>query len=369
MKSRIAKLTAKLGEVGIDAMIITSWENLYYLTGIMTMQSRSKVVDPMPLLLSKEGNVHFFPTVAFYSAVQIEHREIPEATPYDVGELWAKVALALQRLKLSSGRIGLEFRTLSKYHFDKFQSENPTACPKDCTDLLDDLRMTKDTDEITKLRRACSVTDKILELAPQEILRVGRTEMEAAGEIIRLCTELGAEGSSFHPQVVSGKRSSLLNVSSSYEKKIKRNDIVLLDFGVNYQGYCSDTARAFVIGHPKPTHKKIAQAVHEIMATALSSVEAGAKASEVHEAALSKFRQFGFEGMCRHSSGHGIGLSVWEKPLLREFDSTTLEEHTTLAVEQGIYLHNFGIRFEQNLEVRENGYLPFFKYPMELVSI
>lgn len=369
MSRRIGRLKEKLERTRLDAAIITSWENLYYLTGIMTMQSRSKVEDPMPLLVTSEGHVIFFPTVAFHSAVLLEHQWITDARACDVHDIWVKISRALQELRLTHGNVGLEFRYLSKYHSDQFRMQNPEVNVHDCSGILEELRMTKESEEISRMKEACRITDKTLELAASDLVRPGRSEMEVAGEIVRLAVDFGAEGPSFHPQVVSGRRSSLLNISSSYEKRIEKGDIVLLDFGIRYKGYCSDTARAFVLGNADERQKEIVQAVLQILQAALSIVRDGVKASDIHKQALTRFKELGFEGWCRHSSGHGIGLAVWEKPLLREFDHTVLEENTTLAVEQGLYLDNFGIRFEQNLRVTRNGYEPFFEHPMELVSI
>ena len=233
----------------------------------------------------------------------------------------------------------------------------------DSSDLVDGIRMIKSNEELDQIRKAAKITDKVVEAAAKDFLKPGMTESEVAGQIIRSAIEYGAEGESFHPQVFSGRRGYLLNIASS-NKRLAKDEVVMLDFGVNVNGYRTDTTRCFVLGRALEKHKKAAKIALDITYGAMDKIKPGTKASDVHRAVLALFAKFGYDGYCRHYSGHGLGLSVWERPVIREFDDTVIQPNMALAVEQGLYFPDFGVRFEENIIVKESGENEnLFSYP------
>jgi len=354
----------------IDVAILSSWENLYYLLGIVTMYTRNRVVDPMPLVVGRNvDEIFFVPTRMFSVAAEVEHPFIAHIKPYDAPHPWRVVAEIIGDLGLTKGRVAVEHRGLVIAYFQTLQKLLPDAHFTDCSPLINEIRSVKSAKEQEYLRRSCEITDKVLEVTLNGLLRPGKTEMEIAGEIIKAMIDEGAEGASFHPQVVTGYRSGLLNISSS-EKPIENGDVIMLDFGASYKGYCSDTARPVILGGgATEEQRKACSAALEITLAALEAVRPGIKASEIHAAAVSRARELGCEKNLRHSSGHGIGLNVWESPTLADFDDMVIKEGMALAVEQGVYFDRFGFRFEQNIIVTKNGYEPLFKSKMDLAEV
>ncbi len=366
---RLAKVRSALSIRGLKVAVLTSWESLYYLTGLKPIQSRSSSRDPMPLLVSADLKEPIFvPTAAFSQAAKIEHKNVKDIRPYDGPEMWTKVSEILRDLGAGNGTIGLESKYVSHWHYLAFADKIGNQRAEDCSDIVEELRMVKDSEELRQIRSACNITDKVVARIAESYLKPGITELEVAGEIIRASIEFGAEGESFHPQVFSGRRGYLLNISSS-SKKIERGDVVMLDFGVNVNGYRTDTTRCFVLGRATSKQKEASKIALKITQNAIGNIKPGVKASTIHRNVLVDYKKFGYEGYCRHYTGHGIGLSTWERPLLREFDHTTIRQNMTLAVEQGLYFPTFGVRYEENLIVTRNGVESLFEYPTELVEI
>jgi Xaa-Pro aminopeptidase len=242
----------------------------------------------------------------------------------------------------------------------------PKAAFRNCTDIVEELRMIKSEDEKTYIEKACKITDDVLEEA-QDYLKVGKTEMDVTREVLARCLNHGADGASFYPQMFSGKRGYLLNITSSFEKKLQTGEIVLVDFGAVYKGYGCDTTRVFTLGKPTKEQEKAHAATRQIVDECVKAVRPGIKASDIHKVALSKFAEFGYEAV--HTTGHGIGLTNWERPYLSPDEQTIIQPNMTMAVEQGVYTPNWGTRLEENLIVTESGVRNLFKFPLDMIEI
>jgi Xaa-Pro aminopeptidase len=367
-KKRIFRAKKEVEKRGIDACVITSWQSLYYLTGMRPIQSRSASPDPMPLLLSPDHEPVFIPTAAFGMAAKLEHGNVKEIRPYDGPEMWTRVVEVVKEWNKHEGNIGIESKYLVHSHAQMLREKIPEATFLDCSGIIEEMRMIKDDEELRRIGEAAKITDRVVEVVSKDHLKPGVTELEVAGEITRACIEFGAEDSSFHPQIFSGRRGYLLNISSS-AKKLEKGEVVMLDFGASVDGYRTDTTRCFVLGRARTKQREAARVALKITENAVESVKPGVKASEIHKKSLKDFKKFGYDGYCRHYTGHGIGLNTWERPLLREFDDTQIRENMTIAVEQGLYFPDFGVRFEENLIVTKDGNSSLFGYPAELIEL
>lgn len=103
-------------------------------------------------------------------------------------------------------------------------------------------------------------------------------------------------------------------------------DLVILDFGAVYSGYHSDMTRTVVLGKPDKKQEEIYQLVLAAQVSAIEFLRAGVKAQDVDAAARSIIEQAGYGNQFGHSTGHGVGLSIHEKPRLSVKDQTVLEE-------------------------------------------
>ena len=376
LKERIANVKDLMRKRGLDAIIVTAWENLYYLLGVLPIHAAERLLDPiMPLLIPAEDDkeVIFVPASNFLRVVQEEHKHIKDvrASGKGTGGVFPPVpdvvSQSLGEWGIFSRNIGAEFKYLSSFYADALKGKMPKAMFKDCSDLVEGIRMIKSEEEKAYCIKACEITVKILE-AVKDFLRPGKMERDISREIVARAIEYGADGASFHPQVPSGKRACLTNLTSSPDKVLQDGEIVLLDFGTVYKGYRCDQTRAFVLGKATKEQKEASEEIKSVMEAMLEVVRPGATAADVHNAAVSKFAELGYQAA--HSSGHGMGLQTWERPTLSSEDKTVLQPNMFLAIEQTIFKRpNYGIRYEENVFVTKTGYVDYIKLPMELVEV
>jgi Xaa-Pro aminopeptidase len=221
--------------------------------------------------------------------------------------------------------------------------------------LVRDMRMVKNALEIEILRQNLLLT----ELGFQYILRLirtGVTERELAAELEYYLRKQGADGMSFETIVASGPRSALPHGLAG-SRKVEDGEIVLFDFGIRKDSYCSDFTRCAWNGkQPSGKIAEIRKIVEEAQLAAENAVKPGVRASEVHRAAWNVIDGAGYGEYFRHSTGHGVGIDIHEAPTVSTTGETLLKEGMVFTVEPGIYLPGIGgIRIEDMVVVRREG--------------
>lgn len=221
--------------------------------------------------------------------------------------------------------------------------------------ILKDLRMIKDELEIETIRHNLMLTELGYHYIVRK-LREDRTELETAAELEYYLKKRGANKTSFDTIVASGARSSLPHGAAS-DKRVKKGDLVMFDFGIVKNGYCSDFTRCHNFGKIiLPKIKEIHGIVLDALKAAEAAVKPGVPARDIHRTAYNWIRDAGYEFMFLHSTGHGVGIEIHELPNINAASDTVLREGMIFTVEPGIYLPDIGgIRLEDMVVVRKNG--------------
>jgi Xaa-Pro aminopeptidase len=187
----------------------------------------------------------------------------------------------------------------------------------------------------------------------KDFISVGRTEIEIAAELERFIRYNGASRSAFDIIVASGQNSSFPHHLTS-QKKIKNNEPVLIDIGVDYLGYKSDLTRVFFLGKINSCLKRIYDIVVEAQNRAIKKIKPGVNISSIDAAARQYIAHQGFGSYFGHNLGHGVGIEVHEKPYISDKENGVLVPGMVLTVEPAIYLPNrFGIRVEDEILVTQ----------------
>lgn len=212
--------------------------------------------------------------------------------------------------------------------------------------------MIKTQEEISKLQMASKIADDCFKYICNEI-KVGMTEKEIAKKMDRFMFDKGAEALAFETIVGSGVNSAQIH-SSPTDRQIENGDIILLDFGCKYQGYCSDISRTIFVGSVSEEQRQIYNIVLEAQLTATKNIKAGMQCCEADALARDVIKNNGYD--FAHSLGHGVGVEVHENPVISpKNDKEKLENNMVFTIEPGIYLENkFGVRIEDTV-VLENG--------------
>ena len=215
-------------------------------------------------------------------------------------------------------------------------------------------RILKNKQEIKNIKKACDIVSEVFETVKKSIVS-GMTELDihfkieeefAKRHVVQSFKTIVASGpNSANPHHISGNR------------KIKENDIVLIDMGCIYNGYCSDLTRTFFIGKETNFQNKIWNIVKQSHDEALIKVKQNIKASDIDFLARNNIKKEGYEKFFIHTTGHGVGLDIHESPYISAKSKDILKEGMVITIEPGIYLANkFGVRIEDTVLVTKNGY-------------
>jgi Xaa-Pro dipeptidase len=215
------------------------------------------------------------------------------------------------------------------------------------------MRSVKTAGELEQLQRAAAITDRAYEKVVRAI-RVGQSELEVANMITAAISREGATLS--FPTLVQFGHHSAVPHHLPADVRLAPGDLVLLDFGAAFDGYCADTTRMAVAGEPTREQEEVHRVVLDAHDAAIAAVHAGATAGEVDAAARDVIEGAGRGDAFIHRTGHGLGLEAHEDPSLDPGSHTTLEAGMVCTVEPGIYAQGWGgVRIEDDVVVESHG--------------
>lgn len=341
MTPPLGSLYASLQNKELDALLVSHQPNIAYLTGFFCSDSY--------LLIKARKNI-LITDSRYYEAARSALKNFQI-------ELRGK-SIASTIFELAAGakikRLGFESRNLDTDRYSRIKKKLRGIRFIATRDLIEELRKIKNREEIAKIKKAVKICVKSLELAKRIILP-GRKEIEIAAELERFIRYNGASSTSFQTIVASGSNSAFAHHLTS-GRKLKAQDIVFIDIGVDYQGYKSDLTRVFFLGKIHSEIKDIYDIVLQAQALAINKIKPGTKICEVEEIARQHIALKGYGGFFGHNLGHGIGLEIHEKPAISSNNKETIQKGMVFTVEPAIYLPGeFGIRIEDDVLVTENG--------------
>lgn len=216
------------------------------------------------------------------------------------------------------------------------------------------LREVKDEGELALIREACRITGDAFERILPKI-KEGMTEKEIALMLDFDMMSHGASKSSFSTIVAAGANGSLPHaVPGGY--RLRRGDMITMDFGARYGNYCADMTRTVALGQPSDEMKRVYQVVLEAQKMAQDAVAAGKRCCDIDAIARDHIYQNGYEGRFGHGLGHSVGIDIHEDPRFNQTCTAILKAGQIMTVEPGVYLPGVGgVRIENSVIVREGG--------------
>jgi len=326
----------------LDALLVSKNANITYLTNYLSRESY--------LLVSKKQNIYF--TDSRYNEEAKRILKECAVVQYN-GSFYKTISEACNKLKIK--HIGFEERFLPFAEYSKIEEGlNSSINFAPTHSLIEELRITKNEEELKKIRTAAKITVKTLRFV-RELIKPGMKEIELAGHIEHFIRHNGAWGAAFEIIVASGPNSSFPHHITS-QKKLKNNEPVLIDMGIDFEGYKSDLTRVFFLGKMNSLFRRIYDVVLAAHDVAITKIKPGVKSQEIDATARDLISKEGFGEFFGHSLGHGVGLEVHESPVISPRSNETIKESMVFTVEPGIYLpERFGVRFEDTVIVTKKG--------------
>jgi Xaa-Pro aminopeptidase len=221
------------------------------------------------------------------------------------------------------------------------------------TGWVEDLRLLKSPAEIAKMRAAARLISQVFEQVVP-LIRPGVTESDLAAEIDYRMRKLGASGPSFETIVASGPRAALPHARPT-SKRLRRNELVVLDAGAILADYCSDMTRTVFVGRATNQVKLWYRAVLEAQQAGIAALGSGVDSAEPDAAARRVLESQGLGKYFVHSTGHGVGLEIHEAPRLAKGQKAKLQAGMVVTIEPGIYVEGVGgIRIEDDVAIHAN---------------
>ncbi len=341
MSERIKQLQFILREKGLDAFLVTNSINVSYLTGINS--------EDAWLLVCVDRNFYLTdPRYELYAKKILKqvHVKIAKDSLY---RLVSKIAI-----KRGLHKIGIDEKHLNLWQYRKLkQSLVGIARLINATGIVEILREVKDKYEIRLIRKALKI-HKLANIFLHKIIEKGKREKDILCELEDFIRER-ADGFSFPPIIASGINSCYPHAKPT-QRRIKANDVILVDMGVDIGGYKSDLTRMFFLGKIPPLIQECFSIVRFAQKQAISAIKPGVFCSDVDRVARNCLRENKLDKYFIHSLGHGVGLEIHESPYLSQNSNSKLREGMVLTVEPAVYIPNkFGIRVEDMVLVTKNG--------------
>jgi Xaa-Pro aminopeptidase len=356
MSERASRLAEKLSEIGADLLVVTSLVNVRYLTGftgssgmvLVGPDTRAFVTDFRYLEQSAaEVDGAFDRTIAQQELLDT----VPELLPS--GEL----RLAFEDAHMSV-RTHARLRELAPERVELVAGG----------DAVEALRVVKDAEEIRRIAEAAKVADAALRQIMERGL-AGRTEISVAMALERAMEDLGAKRPSFGSIVAAGPHGALPHAQPR-DVEIGPNELVVIDWGAELDGYCSDCTRSLATGDLPDATLEAYDLVRQAQLAGLDAVTAGAGGREVDTAARNVIGDAGHAEHFGHGLGHGVGLEIHEAPRLSQRSDSVLASGNVVTVEPGVYLPgHFGVRIEDLVVVTETACTILTSVPKELITV
>lgn len=336
---RVSRLRAVMASGDIAALLVTQRENVRYLSGftgsagfVLVTARRIYLVTDFRYKLQARNETRGVVLVIQKRDWATALKET--ATRSGITTLWFdESSLTVDRIRKLRG-LGLVL--------------------KGKKDLVAELRRIKDGRELACLRTAVRRAEgAFLEL--RKHIKPGITERELGLRLEYLMRENGARRSAFDIIVASGRNGAMPHASVT-NRRIKKGDLVTIDFGAEADGYFSDITRTICIGPPSPRQREIHDLVYRAQQAAIEQARPGVPCSSVDEAARSLISKAGHGKQFGHAAGHGIGLMVHEGPTLSRLSKDRVEEGMVFTVEPGIYIPGWGgVRIEDMVVATRGG--------------
>ncbi len=337
---RQVALRGALADLGLEAMVVSGAANIRYFTGFSGTSAQLLVTAQRTVLVTDFRYATQAPAeVGNAAEVRVERTNLWDGL---------RQAMAIHRVN----RVGIDRARTTLADFDQLKSAGAELVP--VSNLVEPLRATKDGTEVAAIREAARLATEAL-AAVQAGIRVGRTELEVAGD---LEAELRRRGSEWHPFqsiVASGPRSALPHARST-NRPIQAGDFLVIDFGAQVSGYCSDITRTFVVGAKADERQRVAyEVVQKAQTRARDGLRAGLTGREADSLARELIARAGMGEAFGHSLGHGLGLEVHEAPRLSQTSETVLPVGAVVTVEPGVYFEGWGgVRIEDDVVLLED---------------
>jgi len=337
---KLSKLREKLQENKLDALLITSPVNRRYITGFtgtagiaVVSLNDARFITDFRYIEQASDQITDFKVVEHRGLI---HEEIND-----------------QLKQMNVKHVGFEKDHVAYSIYQQYNKAFEAEL-EPVSGLIEELRLIKSENELAILKQAAKIADDAFEHI-QDYIKPGVKEIDISNELEFFMRRQGATSSSFDIIVASGYRAALPHGVAS-DKEIQSGELVTMDYGALFNGYCSDTTRTVGAGEINSELRTIYDTVLEAQLRGVDGLKPGMTGKEADALTRNYIKEKGFGEYFGHSTGHGLGMEVHEGPALSFRSDKKLEPGMVVTVEPGIYIPNVGgCRIEDDIVITDSG--------------
>ena len=337
---RVNQLKSIIKQNQFDGLVITNNIDQFYLLGFYFYMGET-------ILLLHAGELVCF-TRQLYEAPLKKRYPFMRVVGQDKH---AASAVVQETVKLGLKRVGFDAEKESYMSGRLFKAAGFVEAPS----YISLLREVKDEQEIAVLRQSCKIAYDTYEYI-RPLLKEGMSEFEVAAEMEKYMRMQGATATSFLTIIAFGENTANPHHETS-DRRLRKEEAVLMDFGCIYKGYCSDITRSWWFGEHEPEeYKKIWSITNKAWKAGIAAEKPGVRGQEVDAVARGIIANAGYGSYFTHRLGHGVGLEIHEEPCNDQTSEVVLKKGNVITVEPGIYLPGkYGVRLEETTVVTDIG--------------
>lgn len=351
---KLSKLRKALNQNKLDGILVTSPYNRRYITGF---------TGTAGVAIISENDSRFITDFRYTEQANEQAKGfqiIEHKTPIE-----QEIKSQLKEMNIS--RLGFEQDHVTFGEYTLY-SKTFEVDLVPVSGIIEEIRLIKTTEELDILKEAAKIVDDAFEHI-QTYIKPGVKEIDISNELEFFMRKQGATASSFDTIVASGYRSALPHGVAS-NKEIQSGELVTLDYGALYKGYCSDITRTVAVGEISDQLNDIYHTVLEANLKGVKGTKPGMTGKEADDLTRNYIQEKGYGKYFGHSTGHGIGLEVHEGPTLSKRSDKVLQPGMVVTIEPGIYIASVGgCRIEDDIVITENGNERLTFAPKELIQL
>ena len=323
---------AILRRAGVPALLVTTRSNIRYCTGIALSSG---------IVLVSSAGFELFVDGRYIEAARKKARRGVSVRP--VGE-WQNRLKKLRRVGVEADEV-----TLSRFTAWKRKYKNTKFVQT--SGIVEEFRRSKKPEELRDIRQACKVTKAVLRLVPH-MLKIGIREKDLAWQLDSESRRRGADGMAFETIVAFGEHTSSPHHHPT-DRRLLKGDLIQVDMGAAFRGYCSDYSRVFFTGKPTGDQAKALRALKRAKSAAEAMIRVGVTNRILDQTARDVLKKYGYDEEFSHALGHGLGLDIHETPTVSmKAPMKRLRKNEVITIEPGLYFPGeWGIRIEDTIVV------------------
>ena len=345
-----------------DAKLITNKSNIAYLSNFTGSAGFMLLTKKLPYLFTDFRYIERAKQT-IHKGIKIINITRVWKNPKELAKTWQSI-LKKHKIKI----LGIEESDLTVARYKKFKKISKKIRFINVSGEIEKIREIKTPKEIALIIKSQRINEKVFLTIKKIIQDHCKTafskssstkplrEIDIAWMIKKLAHDFGAQDISFNPIVSFGEHSAQPHHEPD-TTKLKKGDIIMIDMGMKYQGYCSDMTRMIFTAPPTPKQKEIYDLVLRAQKNAIKKIKAGISGKKADDLSRDIINKAGFKEQYGHAGGHGIGLDIHEIPSLAETYKNPLKPNSVITIEPGIYLEGeFGIRIEDMILVTKQSH-------------